>query len=45
MGDMYGPFHDADDGKIDGKITLDVEDAEHGTWYFKVWCCYISPGN
>jgi hypothetical protein len=29
---VYGPYHDADDGRIDGKITLKVEDAEHGTW-------------
>ncbi len=36
-GDVYGSYHDADDGSIDGKITLDVEDAEHGTWYFKVY--------
>jgi len=36
-GDVYGPYHDADDGRIDGKITLKVEDAEHGTWFFKVY--------
>ncbi len=36
-GDVYGPYYDADDGRIDGKIALNVEDAEHGTWYFKVY--------
>ena len=36
-GVVYGPYHDAGDGKVDGKIILNVEDAEHGTWYFKVY--------
>ena len=36
-GDVYGPYHDADDGRIDGKITLDVINAEQGIWYFKVY--------
>jgi len=35
-GDVYS-YHDADDGRIDGKITLDVEEAEQGIWYFKVY--------
>jgi hypothetical protein len=35
-GEVYG-YHDADDGKVDGKITLNVVNAEYGIWYFKVY--------
>ncbi len=36
-GSVYGPFRDADDGRIDGRVVLTVSNAQTGIWVFKVY--------
>jgi len=34
---VYGPFRDADDGRINGRIVLTVSNVQTGLWVFKVY--------
>ncbi len=36
-GAVYGPYYDSDDGRIDGKIALNIRNAVPGIWNLRIY--------